>query len=106
MTSKYEHNDFILLQINKDKTVLHTKTLSDRQNTIDILDSIQAAYYTFTSPNEKPAICIISAINKSFDEQDIRESINTLGFDLEIILLKIQYTTKDAKVWTAQLMKN
>jgi hypothetical protein len=99
------HDRFLLKIINKDKTALYTESLFDRNIVIKFLDDNGARYFTYTPRSEKPINCLIKYVDSSFDENDVREGLEALGHDLNILNLKIHVPRTDisSNIWLVQL---
>lgn len=103
------HDRVLFKFINKDKTSILTENVNDRKKVLGFLKDNLSRFITFTPSDEKPLMLVIKYIDKSFNDDDIKNDIMKIDKDIKIINLKILESAKplaEKNIWLLQVDNN
>lgn len=84
-------------------TYINTNTLADYKKVCHILQSSNAEHHTFTPKEEQHINIVLRHMNSSYDETDIKASLESLSLDIVIVKVMLLPTKYNNKLWLIQL---
>lgn len=95
--TKMKHSNFTISNINKNMSVILTKTTTDYNIAITVLKDIKSKYYTYTLREVRPINLLLKGIHSTYDETEVVTALNSIKFvssDTKILKAFRYSTTK------------